>query len=128
MTSPAAARYGTWASPVTARSVATASVRLGGIVLDGDDIYWIEGRPDEGGRSVVVRRRADGPIADVTPAGSNVRTRAHEYGGGAFAVRNGTLYYSEFSDHRLYKIGAGTGPEPLTPAGRCFYADLTADP
>jgi hypothetical protein len=54
--------------------------------LKGDDIYWIEGRPDEGGRNVVVKRTADGCIADVTPEGINVRTRVHGYGGAAFVV------------------------------------------
>jgi dipeptidyl aminopeptidase/acylaminoacyl peptidase len=113
---------------VTARIVAAAAVRLGGITLDADDIYWIEGRPDQGGRSVVVKRSADGKIVDVTPAGSNVRTRAHEYGGGAFTVRDRKIYYSEFADHRLYQVQAGGAPEPLTPPGRFCYADIASDP
>ena len=115
-------------SPVTAQIVGAAAVRLGGVAVDGDDIYWIEGRPEEGGRSVVVRRSADGRATDVTAGGTNVRTRAHEYGGGAYTVRNRAVYYVEFADQRLYGIDPGRAAEPLTPAGRWFYADLAADP
>ena len=78
--------YGTWPSPVTAALVAAQGLRLGSVVADGDAVYWVEGRPSEGGRSVVVRRTADGGIRDVVPAGFNARTRVHEYGGGAYLV------------------------------------------
>ena len=91
---PTVAPYGTWVSPVTARSVSAGALRLGNITLEGDDIYWVEGRPDESGRSVVVKRTADGRIADVTPGGANVRSRVNEYGGAAYAVSAGTVYYS----------------------------------
>jgi dipeptidyl aminopeptidase/acylaminoacyl peptidase len=124
---PVAAPYGTWASPVTARTVAAGALRLGTITIDGDDIYWAEGRPDEGGRSVVVKRTADGRIADVTPPGTNVRTRVHEYGGAAYAVSGGVVYYSEFADQRLYRLAPGGVPEPLTPPGDWFYGDCAID-
>lgn len=128
MSAKRAARCGTWASPLTAQTVAAAAVRLGGISVDGHDIYWTEGRPQEGGRSSVTKRSGDGRIADVSPPGANVRTRAHEYGGGAYTVRDGTLYYSEFADRRLYTMEPGGTPRALTPPGPWFYADLAADP
>ena len=78
--------FGTWVSPITAEAVAEGALRLGRVLLDGDDVYWIEGRPAESGRNAIVRRGADGRIADVTPADTNVRTRVHEYGGGAYIV------------------------------------------
>jgi dipeptidyl aminopeptidase/acylaminoacyl peptidase len=124
---PITAPYGTWASSLSAQTVAAGALRLGNIAVDGDDVYWVEGRPDEGGRSVVVRRSADGHISDATPAGTNVRTRVHEYGGAAYAVAGGVLYYSEFSDHRLYRLVPGGVPEPLTPPGDWFYADCVID-
>ena len=96
-------------------------------MLDGDDTYWIEGRPEESGRSVVVKRSPDGRIADVTPAGANVRTRVHEYGGAAYAVCRGVVYYSEFADQRLYRLEPGGTPEPLTAPGDWFYADCSID-
>jgi dipeptidyl aminopeptidase/acylaminoacyl peptidase len=100
---------------------------LGSIVVEGDDIYWAEGRPDEGGRHVIVKRSADGRIADVTPGGTNVRTRVHEYGGAAYTVSRGIVYYSEFTDQRLYRLAPDRASEPLTPPGGWFYADCSID-
>lgn len=124
---PVSKSFGAWTSPITARMVAAGALRLGGLVLDGDDIYWIEGRPGENGRNVLVKRTTNGRIVDVTPAGSNVRTRVHEYGGAAYAVSRGTVYYAEFADQRLYRLEPGRAPEPLTTAGDWFYADCAVD-
>jgi dipeptidyl aminopeptidase/acylaminoacyl peptidase len=107
--------------------LASGELRLGHIVLDGGDVYWVEGRPEEEGRSVVVRRRADGGISDATPPGTNVRTRVQEYGGAAYIVSDGVIYFSEFSDQRLYRLKSGGVPEPMTPPGPCRYADATVD-
>ena len=122
----ARASYGTWTSPLTAARVTAGSLRLDHLVFDGDDLYWVEGRASEGGRYVIVRRSPDGGIADVTPEGFNARTRVHEYGGGAYAVHRGTVYFSNFSDQRVYRHAPGLAPEPLTPPG-CFYADYHVD-
>src|SRR5262245_58557569 len=123
-----AASCGTWPSPITARVVAAGATRLSGVAVDGEDIYWVEGRPEEGGRSVIVKRGADGVIADATPPGTNARTRVHEYGGAAYAVSKGTIYYTEFADHRVYELATGGVPKPLTPPGNCYYADAVLDP
>jgi dipeptidyl aminopeptidase/acylaminoacyl peptidase len=125
---PITAPYGTWTSPLTARGVAAGGVYLSRVILDGDDLYWLERRPDEGGRSVVVTRDAHGRFADVTPPGTNVRTRVHEYGGAAYAVSRGTVYYSEFADQRVYRLEPGGAPDALTPPGKWCYADYTPDP
>jgi len=87
------ARYGSWRSPITSEAIVADIIRLGEIAPTPDAVYWVEGRPQEGGRNVVVRRTADGRIEDVTPAEFNVRTRVHEYGGGRFwwMVRRCTL-------------------------------------
>ncbi len=125
MVGPVQRRYGSWPSPITAAVVAAQGLRLSSVAVDGDEIYWLEGRPAEGGRTVLVRRRADGSRADVTPAEFNVRTRVHEYGGGAFAVADGTAYFSNFSDQRIYRASAS--PEPVTPVGGWFFADAVVD-
>src|SRR5438128_1834987 len=117
------APYGTWTSPLSARLVAAASVQVSRVLLDEDDVYWLERRPGEKGRSTIVMRDPHGRIADVTPAGGNVRTLAQEYGGGAYTVSRGTVYYSQFTDQRVYRLTPGGAPEPLTPAGRWRYAD-----
>ena len=118
--------YGTWPSPITAQTVAAQGLRLSYVALDGDDIYWIEGRPHEAGRNALVRLR-NGRIEDVTPSDFNARTRVHEYGGGAYVVAAGVVYASNFADQRVYRIAANDQPIPMTPAGKWFYADVTLD-
>ena len=88
--------YGSWKSPITAELVAGGETGLEQFRIDGDDIYWIERRPQEGGRKVIVRRLNDGTVTDVTPAGFNARTRVHEYGGGDYAVSERTSSLFEF--------------------------------
>jgi hypothetical protein len=109
------APYGSWKSPITSDLIVAGSIRLGEIRLDGETVYWSEGRPTEGGRSVVVKRTADGKIIDLTPAPLNVRTRVHEYGGGAFNVLDRTLYFSDFANQRLYRQAGEGSPKPITP-------------
>ena len=120
--------YGTWPSLITAQTVASQGLRLSHVSVDGADVYWVEGRPDEGGRNVLVRRGADGRVSDLTPHRFNVRTRVHEYGGGSYLVSEGTVYFSNFSDQRLYRVGrSGGDPIAITPSGQWFYADATLD-
>ena len=122
------APYGSWESPIPIAALVAGVVRLGGPVFDGEDIYWLEGRPEEAGRQVVVRRRPDGSTSDATPPDVNVRSRVHEYGGGAHAVDRGEIAYSNWADGRVYAIGAGGGvARVLTPEGAFRYADLTFD-
>ncbi|MCJ7725380.1 MAG: prolyl oligopeptidase family serine peptidase [Acidimicrobiia bacterium] len=110
------APYGSWASPITPASVIAASVRYGdSIEIDGDDVYWVENRPSEGGRSAIVRCAADGTRSEPAPATFNARTRVHEYGGGAYGVHQGTVYASSFEDQRIYRFAPGAEPIPITP-------------
>src|SRR6516162_4855003 len=123
MASPRTAPYGTWKSPITADLIASGTVGLEQVVLDGADIYWIEARPAEAGRNVIVRRTPDGKTADVTPPPFNARSRVHEYGSGAYTVADGVVYFSNFVDQRLYRHRPGEPPQPLTLAAELRYAD-----
>jgi dipeptidyl aminopeptidase/acylaminoacyl peptidase len=107
--------------------LAASGTGLGRVAVDGDDVYWLERRPTEGGRHCVVRRAADGTVADALPPGWNARTLAHEYGGGDYAVRDGVLYFSNFADQRLYRIAGGGEPVPVTPEPAGPLADRYAD-
>ncbi len=127
MTQPQVVPYGSWKSPITPDLIASETIRLGQIALDGKDIYWLEMRPKEEGRYVIVRRTPDGRTTDVTPPPFNVRTRVHEYGGGAFVVTNGTVYFSNYTDQRLYRQRPGAPPQPITPEGAFRYADGVID-
>lgn len=120
--------YGSWTSPITADLVAAGEIGLEQIRLDGDDIYWIERRALESGRKVVVRCSANGQISDLTPFPLNARTRVHEYGGGDYAVLDGTVIFSNFTDQRLYLRHPGSEPTPLTGKGPLRYADGRIDP
>jgi dipeptidyl aminopeptidase/acylaminoacyl peptidase len=126
--------YGSWPTPLTSALVVRAAARLGEVAVDGDDVWWSESRPGEGGRSALVRRSADGTVTDVLPPPWNARTRVHEYGGAAWTVAGGTVWFTHFDDQRLYRLSPGDDgpvavtPEPELPAG-VRYADLvpTAD-
>ena len=117
-TSPKTAPYGSWKSPITSDLIVSQSVGLSEVRFDGDVVYWLEARPQEQGRNVVVRAGEAGADAtDIVPKPFNVRTRVHEYGGGAWTVAQGVLYFSNVADGRLYRLGPGERePTPLTPA------------
>lgn len=120
---PEVASYGSWRSPITTNLITSRTIGLGQVALDGENIYWIELRPQEQGRSVIVRRTFDNQIQDITPAPFNVRTRVHEYGGGSFFVVDNTIYFSNFADQRLYRQQVGTQPQPITPEAAMRFAD-----
>lgn len=121
------APFGSWKSPVTSDLIVAGTIGLSSIALDGDDVYWIESRPSEGGRNVIVKRSADGSTIDLTPQPFNVRTRANEYGGGAYLADGGTIYFSNFKDQKLYSQTPGGEPRELTTAEDYFYADSIID-
>jgi len=120
------APYGSWKSPVTTEMIVAGTIGLGEIIVDGDHIYWIESRPSEGGRYVIMRKE-NGEPTQVTPSGFNVRNSVHEYGGGAFIVHGGIIYFSNFSDGRIYRQAPGEAPAPLTAEAPMRYADLIVD-
>lgn len=131
MPSKRTAPCGTWPSPLTAEIVAAGTVRLHGLWLDGSDTYWVESRPNEQGRLALLRKRPQGNIEEVVPAPFSVRTRVHEYGGGAFAVANGVVIFANDADQRLYRIDTNEPspwqPAALTEPGPIRYADLQFD-
>ncbi|MBM4423268.1 MAG: S9 family peptidase [Chloroflexi bacterium] len=121
------APYGSWKSPITSDLIVAETVTLRGVMLDGGDIYWVELRPAESGRMVIVRRRPNGTTSDVNPPPFNARTRVHEYGGGMYSVADGAVYSSHFPDQRLYRFAPGADPAPITPAVDLRYADGAID-
>ena len=123
------AAYGAWESPVATEMLTAGALRFVEIDTDGEDIFWVESRPDERGRYAVMRRPADGETAEITSAEYSARTLVHEYGGGALAVSGGTIYFSNFVDQRLWRQAADdpASAAPITPELDVRYADATVD-
>jgi dipeptidyl aminopeptidase/acylaminoacyl peptidase len=122
------APYGSWTSPLRADLVASAARRLSQPRLDGDFVYWLEGRPHQGGRQVVVRARGGGRPEDVTPESANVRTLAHEYGGGDFLIRAGALTYIDLNQPGIQRLGSKEGRPLGGTLPQARYADFDLSP
>jgi dipeptidyl aminopeptidase/acylaminoacyl peptidase len=122
------AACGSWKTPITSAVVVTAAVRLSGVRVDGDDVIWAELRPTEGGRTQLVRRSAGGDATDLLPEDHNARTAVHEYGGGAWWVRDRVVWFASWADQRLYRLDPTSGSaEPLTPEPAQPRGDRYAD-
>jgi dipeptidyl aminopeptidase/acylaminoacyl peptidase len=123
--------YGSWKSPITSDLIVKGTIGLGQLKMNGSDLYWIEMRPSEGGRQVIVRHPRHGKSLDITPTDFNARTRVHEYGGGDFVTHDGQVYFTNFADQRIYRQVPGFGPLPLTQTtdvpGALRYADAALD-
>ncbi len=124
--SPIVAPYGSWASPLSAEALAAGGINFSDLRSANGRLYWSENVPARGGEVAVFSYDA-GAAAQITPNGANVRTRVHEYGGAPFIAVGNTLYYSQYSDQRLYALKRGGSPMPLTPPNY-RYADCIALP
>jgi dipeptidyl aminopeptidase/acylaminoacyl peptidase len=121
------ATFGSWESPITTDLMLGDSVGLGEISVFNGNVYWIEMRPQEKGRYVIVKQAPDGQQTDVIPAEFNARTRVHEYGGGSYLVTEKGLVFSNFSDQALYLIDNDYKCSKLTNNKTCRYADMVYD-
>lgn len=120
--------YGSWASPLSAARISATGVRFSQPRIVNGCVYWLEGRPAELGRSVLVRARPDETPRDLTPAPFSVRSRVHEYGGGAYAASDEAIYFVHYEDQQIYRQAVNGGrPQALTNAPGCRFADLIAD-
>lgn len=119
-------QYGTWPSPISAATVAAGATPLSQLALGAGDIYWLAGRPAEGGRSTLLRHRGAETV-ELTPLPHNVRSRVHEYGGGSYAAAGDTVYFCNDADKRLYRKTGEAPAEPFTQANRQRFADFAID-
>jgi len=107
--------YGSWPSPISAHSLVEGVSTILDMFVDGEDVWWSESRPDEGGRVAIMLRSGKEPPREITPSETNVRSRVHEYGGGAWCVAKACLYYVDFSDQRVRRISSDGQLTLLTP-------------
>ena len=107
--------YGLWPSPIDAEQVARQATAYDAVHTSGEAVYWLETRPSQDGRAVVVRWTDDAGAADAVPAEFDVGSRVHEYGGGAYLPAGRTLFACSQSDQRLYRIDGQRDPVPISP-------------
>ena len=127
MTETKIANCGSWKSPISSELIVSTTIGVSSPKFDGEDIYWLEIRPSEGGRSTIVKLGKDGKKEDAIPKPFNVRTRVHEYGGGAFIIDQGIIYFTNFADQRVYVQQPGETPNPLTAESKLRYANFCLD-
>ena len=127
MNTPRVAAFGSWKSPITSDLIVSKTIGVGNIAIDRQNIYWLEKRPQEKGRSLIVGHFSDGGTQDITPDPFSVRSKIHEYGGGAYTIKENTIYFSSYADGRIYRQVIGTEPEPLTEKAEKRYADIVID-
>jgi dipeptidyl aminopeptidase/acylaminoacyl peptidase len=121
------APFGSWASPFPIETLTDGVVFLSDARGRDGIRWWLEGRPSEGGRQVLVRRDPDGSTTRLTPPGFNARSRVHEYGGAATLVSGGLVVVSSFTDGRLYRVVRPEALEPITPERAWRFADFVHD-
>ncbi|WP_020208485.1 S9 family peptidase [Gilvimarinus chinensis] len=125
------APFGTWNSPITPEALTANSLRLDAPQLCGAIVYWLESRPDEGGRNVLMRQELGKDPRELLDASVSVRTRANEYGGGAYLATENAVFAVFDADQRIYKIplrqGHSLTPVAITPEGDYRYADFCFD-
>ncbi len=127
MNTPRVAAFGSWKSPITSDLIVSKTIGVGNIAIDRQNIYWLEKRPQEKGRSLIVGHFSDGGTQDITPDPFSVRSKIHEYGGGAYTIKENTIYFSSYADGRIYRQVIGTEPEPLTEKAEKRYGDIVID-
>lgn len=122
--------YGSWTSPITPSLLTSAAPGYAFPQFDNGNLYWLESRPWENGRSVVARLNADGKVEDALPAPLSSRSKVHEYGGSPYLVVDDVLYFCLYDDQRIYAINLQDRqplPRPLTPENDFYYADFCFD-
>ena len=121
------ATFGSWKSPITSDLIVSKTIGIDNIAIDRHNIYWLEKRPQEKGRSLIVGYFPERGTQEVTPAPFSVRSKIHEYGGGAYTIEENTIYFSNYADGRIYRQVVGSGPEPLTEKAEKRYGDIVID-
>jgi len=109
------APFGSWKSPISTELLTSSGIGFSELQFSKGHLYWLESRPDEAGRVVIVRCSPSGTPSDAIEQGFNARTRVHEYGGGAYFVHNDSIFFSNFKDQRLWRKAPGGVPSPITP-------------
>ncbi|MEE8481926.1 MAG: hypothetical protein V3S12_01105, partial [Acidiferrobacterales bacterium] len=124
---PEIAPFGSWQSPISAKMIAGETIGLDQPRLANGSCYWIEKRPTEAGRQVIVQQKTGGAAMDLLPPPFSARSRVHEYGGAAYAVTDDVVYFVNDSDQGIYSVVPGENPEPVYCQPGLRFVDIQID-
>ncbi|WOJ95447.1 S9 family peptidase [Congregibacter brevis] len=124
---PTELAFGSWPSPITAASLVEGARGIGGLIKDGEDFFWLESRPEQGGRNTIMRWKPGADPQEILSEPFNVRTRVQEYGGASLLVHGGVLWFSNFADQRIYRFVPGEAPVAITPPADLRFAGCSFD-
>ncbi len=119
--------YGTWPASITAEAVVSSALRFGTLQTNDGTLYWSEGRPEEGGRGVIMSWDEVNGIKELLPAPFSARSKVHEYGGGEFCAQSGRVFFVNADDQQIYEIIEGQLPLQITSAPDFRFADIVYD-
>ncbi len=127
MNPPKVASFGSWKSPITSDLIVSQTIGISSVAINHENIFWLEKRPQEQGRSVIAGLVNQREAKNLTPSPFSVRSQIHEYGGGAYTVEQNIIYFSNYKDGRIYQQVIGTQPHPLTDELPHRYGDMVVD-
>lgn len=116
-------RYGSWQSSITAEQVAKGTLKFSEIKLDGSTVYWLERNPADAGRTTIKSWNANEGEKEILPREYSVRSKVHEYGGGAFLFDTTQIYFVNESDQQIYSLDKIRNVKKITDAQQGRFAD-----
>ena len=121
--------YGSWPSPISAELITRAAPGLNFVQSHEQCLYWVESRPWDAGRCVIMQRNEQDKIIDLLPSPFSHHSSVHEYGGMAYTIHNAYLYFVNAADQRIYRQHLDTlgTPIAITQKGPWRFADLIVD-
>ena len=124
---PTALPFGAWRSPISANMLTSAVRSFGALGVNASGLWWCEARPDEGGRTTLLRRAFNGDQQELLESPWSTRSRVHEYGGGAVLAADEDFYFVHAADQQIYRVRGGAAPQRLTNATNTRFADCALD-
>jgi dipeptidyl aminopeptidase/acylaminoacyl peptidase len=118
--------YGAWQSPISAASIFEASDNVSYLSVENNQLYFVESKASANGKNILFKLNQKNVAVQLTSNEVSVRSRVHEYGGRPYLVDGEDIYYSQFTDQKIYRISQNNPPEAITSEG-LRYMECIAD-